>query len=245
MYHSVKENECARFARQMDHLVHVAEPVYADFSGAPSRRASAVAVTFDDGYCSVVDNALPAMRARAIPATVFVPTQYLGDRPGWITNDRHRDARERVMTTDQLRRLRDDGVLIGSHGVSHRPLTRLSEVDTRAELHGSRKVLQEILGEKVDLFALPYGSTDDRVLRLAAEAGYSRVFLSPSRDDRSVPSGRHGYAVDRVDVSPTDWTVEYGLKIRGAYRWLPFAITAKRRGLALLRQLVAGRPLPA
>ena len=235
MYHSVKRHERERFARQMDHLVRVARPVYADFAGAQTADGSSyVAVTFDDAYQSVLENAVPILQERSIPATFFVPTKYLGSRPGWITNERHRNAGERLLTMDELRYVQKSGGLIGSHGVSHRSLTELSRAEAFAELTESRQVLQGILGQKVGVFALPYGSSNPDVLRMAAHAGYERIFLSvPLRSSGNIEE----QVVGRIDVSPTDWPLEYRLKVRGAYRWLPLAIAAKGRIVAVLRQL--------
>src|SRR5262245_32618995 len=116
MYHSVKRHERERFARQMDQLVRVASPVYADFVGTKTANGrSYVAVTFDDGYQSVLENAIPILSDRHIPVTMFVPTKCLGGRAAWITDEEHRNARERLVTSDELRDVRKNGVLVGSH----------------------------------------------------------------------------------------------------------------------------------
>jgi peptidoglycan/xylan/chitin deacetylase (PgdA/CDA1 family) len=237
MYHSVKRHERELFARQMDEFVAAGTAVYADFDGTGdtnSRRR--FAVTFDDAYHSVLENALPILQERGIPPTIFVPTQYVGKRPGWIVDPRHRDAQERLLTAGELRQVWEMGGLIGSHGATHRPLARLSVAEALAELTESRRVLSDLIGKPVDLFALPYGSADTEVLCLATRAGYSRVFLNvPHRTDGlSLP------VVGRVDVTPTDWPLEYRLKMRGAYRWLPMAIAVKRR-LRMVRRMVSFR----
>ena len=237
MYHSVKRDERERFKRQIDQLVRLAHPVYADFQARNDDRRRYVAVTFDDGYHSVLENAFPILIERGIPATLFVPTQHLGKAPGWITDDRHRDASERLLTADELRQMQKAGAMIGSHGVTHRPLTQVSTPEAIAELRESRRQLTSIIGQDVNLFALPYGAGSDEVVRLAASAGYRRLFLN-------VPVHRvtsEDHMVGRIEVSPTDWPLEYGLKIRGAYQWLPWAMAAKRRVLTWLRHLVKWR----
>lgn len=55
-------------------------------SGEPFDRPVA-AVTFDDGYRDVYEQALPALRQRGIPAAVFVVTDLIG-RPAWQVHDR-------------------------------------------------------------------------------------------------------------------------------------------------------------
>jgi len=216
MYHSVKSHEREQFAQQMDLLVRLANPVAGDFTGRnDGGNRSFVAVTFDDGYHSILENALPILREKKIPVTLFVPTNSLGTRPGWITNERHRDAAERLLTSDELRFVQQTGGLIGSHSVSHRPLTELSRTEALAELTESRQALEKILGRNVDSFALPYGAANADVLRLAAEAGYQRVFLSEPVNSRA---GIDGPVYGRIGVSPSDWALEYRLKVLGAYQ---------------------------
>ena len=238
MYHSIKRDERNRFARQMDQLSHVGPIVYAD-SDVADRSRTHVAITFDDAHHSVFENAFPILRQRSIPAAVFVPTQYIGSSPGWITDARHRDADERVLTIDELREMRQAGILIGSHSVRHRRMTELSQAEALEEFTESRNALAEILGEDVRTFALPYGSRNAEVIRLAASAGYTRLFLNipTTRRDRDSPVR----LVGRIRVDPTDWMLEYYLKVRGAYRWLPYAMMAKRWVFRVLRGTVLRR----
>jgi hypothetical protein len=37
------------------------------------------------------------------------------------------------------------------------------------------------------------------------------------------------FVTGRVRVDPTDWRLEFRLKLLGAYRWLPMAVEMKRR----------------
>src|SRR6266849_888209 len=123
----------------MDQLVKLAGPVHASFIEGKTRRdRSYVAVTFDDGYQSVLENAIPILLEKQIPATIFVPTKYLGGRPTWITDEKHRNASETLLSINDLKSLRKNGVFIGSHSVTHRPLTELSQAEVFAELIESR-----------------------------------------------------------------------------------------------------------
>src|SRR5437764_61689 len=62
-----------------------------------------------------------------------------------------------MLTSEALRSLRERGVAVGAHTVSHPILTRLSAEDARAEIAAGRKRLEELLDEPIDLFAYPNG----------------------------------------------------------------------------------------
>ncbi|MGC3996223.1 MAG: polysaccharide deacetylase family protein [Anaeromyxobacter sp.] len=74
----------ATLRRQLEHvarhheIVSLAEArrILAEPAGA--RRRDVVAVTLDDGYADVAEHALPVLAALRVPASVFVPTGYLG-----------------------------------------------------------------------------------------------------------------------------------------------------------------------
>ena len=118
-YHAVRASARRQFAAQMDKLARLSVPV--DIEGTDFLRAGRrySAVTFDDAFMSVVDNALPELRARRIPCMIFVPTGSIGRRPSWI-GPSHDDAAEVVASAEVLRTVADQPLVrIGSHSISH------------------------------------------------------------------------------------------------------------------------------
>ena len=103
-YHAVPAEQRRAFGRQMDELLRHGTAVRADFEAPLEAGCRYAAVTFDDGFVSVVENALPELRSRRIPCTIFVPTGSLGTRPSWIPSG-HSDACETVVSVEQLRAL--------------------------------------------------------------------------------------------------------------------------------------------
>ena len=74
----------AQFRRQMEMLARYGTPIGIDeliraFEGAPLPK-NPVMVTFDDGYRSCHDVALPILRAVGMRATFFVPTTFISER---------------------------------------------------------------------------------------------------------------------------------------------------------------------
>lgn len=226
MYHGVSSKDRARFAQQMEWLQGQARLVRADCDvAALGASRLSVAITFDDAYQSFVDNALPELTTRGIPAVVFVPTGYLGSAAGWVTHHRGSGDREKVLDAPAIKSLREQGVLVGSHSVTHCDLAQVDRHQVWTELNESRQTLEGVVEHPVRLFACPYGSISKEVIESARSAGYTRVFLG---DPTWTPTSIEGLTAGRIGVSPEDWGIEFHLKARGAYRWLPWAIRAKR-----------------
>ena len=133
-------------------------------------RSPEVMVSFDDGEASDATLALPILRRLGLRAAFFVTSGFVG-RPGSV------DAA-------QLRALSDAGMVIGSHGASHRFLSTLTEAEMRTELWQSRAFLEDITGRRVDLLALPGGRGGERECTVARELGYTHVFGSVPGDNR-------------------------------------------------------------
>lgn len=223
-YHPVKASDTARFEKQMSMLLNTGKPVSLNgaMSSLPGRYN--VAVTFDDAYQSVLQNALPILRAKNIPATIFVPTGCLGKKPTWITNPSHSYADETVLTEAQLQALPPDLITVGSHTVSHVNLTDADETTVRKEAFESKQVLEKLINKEVTLFAAPYATFNEKYTDLFKQAGYRRVLLNIP----TFPATRTDlYILGRTSVEPTDSSIEYYLKLIGAYQWLSLAIRLK------------------
>jgi peptidoglycan/xylan/chitin deacetylase (PgdA/CDA1 family) len=227
-YHEVPEDARARFARQMDALNRGTTVVRAAHTGALPDGGSYVAITFDDAFRSVRANAVPELLSRGFPATIFVPVDFLGQKPGWEIRD---GVDEEVMSCDELRSL-PELIELGSHSLSHPHLTRIDGGRLREEVDTSRHKLAELLGSDVSLMAFPYGEYDDRVVDTCSEAGYERVFgIDPWPAD---PAGGD-FVRGRVPVSLNDSPLMFHLKARGAYGWMIHASALKRRLISLRR----------
>jgi peptidoglycan/xylan/chitin deacetylase (PgdA/CDA1 family) len=230
-YHAVAAEERRRFARQMDTALRHAQPVRADFQLPLPPGSRCVSITFDDGLLSFVDHALPELRARRIPATLFVVAGRLGQRPDWAGSADEPYGEERLLSSAQVREIADD-VLIGSHSVSHPRLTELNANEARRELAESRAALEEMLGREIATFSFPYGAFGPHLIDGCREAGYRRVFTTLPLVS---PSDAEGFVMGRVSAEPSDWPLEFYVKLLGGYQWLPWAFGAKRR-LRGLRQ---------
>ncbi len=60
----------------------------------------------------------------------------------------------------------------GSHSLTHRLLTDLSDKELEREVGDSKRKLEDLLGTEVFCIAYPWGGVDGRVRAAAARAGY-------------------------------------------------------------------------
>jgi peptidoglycan/xylan/chitin deacetylase (PgdA/CDA1 family) len=148
----------SHFAAQMDLLCARVVDVWGGLLRLDDGRH--VVLTFDDG---TLDHARVGedLHALGLAATFFVPSGRLG-QPDHLDHA-------------QVRRLAALGHRIGSHAVTHRPLTRLAAGVLREELAGSRRVLEEVSGANVDWLAPPGGYWNVWCLTAARAAGYRVV----------------------------------------------------------------------
>lgn len=224
-YHSIPFEQREQFVEQMDTLLRYAKPIAADGTFAMTDGARYAAVTFDDGFESVIKNAVPVLREKGIYATVFLVAEYIGKIAGWRHFEPGTNTSEGLMSVEQLLTLPSDLISIGSHTSTHAMLTSLDEHAAKAEILESRLRLQQMLQKNIKLFSFPYGAFNANLVAWCREAGYTRVFTIlpvPALPDAE------GYITGRVSVEPTDWKIEFRLKLMGAYRWLPVAFALKK-----------------
>ncbi|HTC64981.1 MAG TPA: polysaccharide deacetylase family protein [Candidatus Saccharimonadales bacterium] len=225
-YHAVAPEERNRFAAQMDILLLHAKPIAADHNEPLRPGQNHVAVTFDDGFMSAVENAIPELKQRKIPMAFFIPPGLLGTSPHWPGYGLEGGDHETIATAECLRQLPSDLISFGSHTMTHAWLPSLSDEEAKFQISASRAELKKLLNRDIKLFSFPYGALNWRLVELCREAGYERVFsVSPTpafTDPKEFVTGR-------IAVNPTDWKLEFRLKILGAYQWLPRVIAFKRK----------------
>ena len=232
LLHAIRAGARRQFASQMDVLLRLGIPVDIEHVEPLPKGQRYTAVTFDDGFMSVVDNALPELQARRIPCIVFVPSGSIGRHPSWIGGT-HEDVAEVVASAEVLRKIANKPLVrIGSHSVSHPNFGRLDDERAREEYMSSKESLEQIIGRQVTSFSFPHGAHTQHSLTLARQCGYSRVFtIEPAQ----LRNPREGFVVGRVRVEPHDWPIEFRLKVLGAYRWMARASGIKRDLFGILR----------
>lgn len=192
----------------------------------PARYPSRTAViTFDDGY---VDNlaAYDELQRNEQHATWFIVSGSAGAPPAWPGDGR---PAGRLLNGDELRQMQAAGMEIGSHTVSHRQLPELNDADLRCELTDSRHMLEDVLGQKVDSFAYPYGAWDERCADAVEQAGY--LAACTTRTGWALRDG-DPFRIRRLTIFNYDTTASFARKLyfgSHAVRWPDIARYALRR----------------
>jgi peptidoglycan/xylan/chitin deacetylase (PgdA/CDA1 family) len=145
-------------------------------------------VTFDDGWKSQYEVAWPIMKKYGYPFTMFIYTE--GVRGGSLGGGE-------AITWEQLADMRDNGVDIEAHSATHQDLreghnimlaapggkrtrTKLTgpqyEQWIQNEVVGSKQLLEQRLGIKVNCFAVPFGNYNEHVKDIARKSGYEAMF---------------------------------------------------------------------
>ncbi|HEY0791942.1 MAG TPA: polysaccharide deacetylase family protein [Chthoniobacterales bacterium] len=136
--------------------------------GEQSIPSRSCVITIDDGYISGYAVAWPILKAFGYPFTMFIYTDYVA-------------VGGKSMTWSQLAEMRDAGVDIESHTVSHHDLRHAPKGQDYAawlhnEIYNSKAILEDKLGIRTPVFAFPYGTHNELVRKTAMEAGYEALF---------------------------------------------------------------------
>jgi O-antigen/teichoic acid export membrane protein/peptidoglycan/xylan/chitin deacetylase (PgdA/CDA1 family) len=220
------------FEQQMDYLARKRTVVPLDDivrGSLPRNGRPAVAITFDDGYRSVLTEAGPCLQRFGFPATVFVPTKWIGQPSGWYEAA---GCETVIMTQDELREAERIGISVESHGHGHIDLGSASPEAAHEDLGTSIRVLRDVIGRTPRYLAYPYGWYSD-----TAEEAAARYFEASFSIDKA-----HGgpHAFERVGITRLDGMLLFAVKTSGRYiRWRRSRLGSA--GYALARPLVPRR----
>jgi len=145
------------FARHLDYLekggytVLPLEKILDALTHGVSLPDKTVAITFDDAYYSLIDEAAPLLKQHGWPYTIFVNTKAI--------DDHYRG----YLSWEELRTLMKEGADIGNHSNSHEHLVRHLDSESDQEWHAriqadiqyAQHRLHEELGVTPHIFYYP------------------------------------------------------------------------------------------
>ena len=215
-YHSIPDSETERFKKQMQILKRLTTPISISYDGPFDSKTRYTIVTFDDAFKNVIRNALPEMTQLKIPFAIFIPAGCLSANPNWLENTGDADENETISSIDELSKLPAELVTYGSHTVNHPDLILVDYEKACFEIKESKTILESQLNRGIQYFAFPYGNYNAKITEYCHEVGYMQVFTVFPESPLS-PLGQ--FVKGRVIVRPSDWRIEFVLKILGGYGW--------------------------
>ena len=177
--------------------------------GEKSIPPKSAVITLDDGWLSGYQVAWPILKEFGYPFTMFVYTNYI-------------NVGGKSMSWGQLEEMRDAGVDIECHTVSHHDLRHVPRgkdapkgQDYNAWLHNelftSKQILEDKLGIKIVALAFPYGTYNENVRKASKEAGYEAAFTVYGQHmGIDAPADLLGrYAVDSMEPNIFKSAIEF------------------------------------
>ena len=136
----------------------------------PSAAGMRISITFDDGFFSNWESAMPLMKAHGCRAINFLVADKLGKSSDWESAEGG-EARP-LMNEMQVREWLAEGNWIGAHTCTHPRLSRISIEKAKEEIVGGKKKLEDRFAVPIEHFAYPYGDYNPAVRDLVSEAGF-------------------------------------------------------------------------
>lgn len=154
------------FAQTMDalhdrgyHAISM-EDAYDYWKGRRRVPRNPIVLTFDDGFRSQVQNAMPTLERLGWTGVLYLEVAAL-----------HTPGAEGI-GRGGVRRLLRAGWELGSHTMTHPDLTTVTPDALREEVTGARTWLRHEFHEPVNSFCYPAGKYDDAVVAAVGDAGY-------------------------------------------------------------------------
>lgn len=150
---------------------------YMDMSGKKT-----LYLTFDEGYENgYTASILDTLKAEGVTAAFFVTAPYLKTE------------------TELVRRMIDEGHIVGNHTARHSNLAADTVTDAEADIADLAALYKELYGGEMKYLRPPEGSYSERSLALGEYMGYKTIFWSFAYKDWD-PSAQRGkeYAYESV-----------------------------------------------
>ena len=134
------------------------------YLGDTSRKV--IYLTFDEGYENgYTPKILDVLKENGVKAVFFITGPYLKE---------HQDL---------VRRMVEEGHMVGNHTVHHPSLPTVSESEIEEEVLGLERAFREKFGKPMKFLRPPKGEYNEKTLAITQKLGYCNLFWSFAYDD--------------------------------------------------------------
>ncbi|KKS13669.1 MAG: Polysaccharide deacetylase [Candidatus Magasanikbacteria bacterium GW2011_GWA2_41_55] len=168
-----------------------------------------VAITFDDGYESFLNQALPILKSLNIPTTLFIITDF--EAGGCLGRERA------LLKGDCLKEMLNSGLIsLQFHSKTHGNLMKLNRNDLKKEIISGKTELENKLNIKLSYFAYPGGGYTGEAVDLVKEAGFEAAFsIKPG----TIHRGTYRFLIRRNVILSNMSFWEFKLRLTKAIDW--------------------------
>lgn len=132
-------------------------------------KTKTLAITFDDNYRSIYENAFPLLKQRGWPFTIFINPKDIKTSENGFT-----------LSWKELKEMKQNGASIANHTQNHWHLLKRREKETKIEwqerikqdIQSAQQRLETELGKTPKWLAYPYGEFDEDLKFLVQSMGY-------------------------------------------------------------------------
>ena len=184
---------------------------------SPYHTIKYVVLTFDDGYRDFYTHAFPILKKCGFTVTVFLPTSFINDRRKFGLKGKEH------LSWDEVRGLQKEGVLFGSHTITHTQLKFLNRDEIQYEIKQPKDVIEDKIGKSIDSFSYPFAFPDeDKEFKkyLAETLGGCGYRNGVSTRIGTVKNGEDSFFLKRIPVNSFDDIPFLKAKLAGGYDWL-------------------------
>jgi peptidoglycan/xylan/chitin deacetylase (PgdA/CDA1 family) len=173
-----------------------------DWLGTPAATAGPaeikgppIVVTFDDGTEDLADIATPILERYAIPATLYVATEF-------VDRDIRFPADGKALSWASLAEMVATGLItVGSHTHTHALLDRLSPVAAAIEIGTSGRMIDDHIGQLPRHFAYPKAVAAPPSVERLIRSSYRSAALAGTRANRRGHTDLHRLARSPIQLS--------------------------------------------
>lgn len=158
--------------------------VIQDYDGISmgSKDSNKVYLTFDCGYeAGYTEAILDVLAETNVKATFFITAHYLNT------------------ASDIVKRMIEEGHIVGNHTVNHKCLPNISDEEIKDEVMKLHNAVYEKFGYEMTYFRPPKGEFSERVIKIVKDLGYTTVMWSSAYDDWDTnKQGREEYGKKKI-----------------------------------------------
>ena len=185
-FHDIPDGVLSKFRAKLQFIKKEFKVIGIDdyFDGKNlSYRKINIAITFDDGYKTWINNVLPVLKELDIPATFFVSSGFV-ELSGHEETDfirkglKRRSKFIRGLSWEEVRNIKTDGFTIGGHTQNHVDLGRIRN-ELKDEILLDKMKIETEIGVTIDYFAFPFGgyrNVSTEAIEMVRNVGYRGSF---------------------------------------------------------------------